>query len=76
MAAHHHTALPILDKETSKFLNYGKLRRHPQYTNTWNISYANGMGRLCQGVGTGYRGAGKLIEGTDTFHVVSFEDIP
>ena len=34
------------------------------------------MGRLCQGVGTGVNVLGKGVEGTDTFHVIKFEDIP
>ena len=34
------------------------------------------MGRLCQGVGTGKNGLGKIVEGTDIFHVINFEDIP
>ena len=34
------------------------------------------MGRLCQGVGTGKNGKGKIIEGTNTFFTIKFEDIP
>ena len=34
------------------------------------------MVRLCQGVGTGPNGIGKRIEGTNTFFVINFEDIP
>ena len=34
------------------------------------------MGRLCQGVGTGTNIIGKRVEGTNTFFVVRFEDIP
>ena len=34
------------------------------------------MGRLCQGVCTGGNGLGKRVEGTDTFYVIKFEDIP
>ena len=34
------------------------------------------MGRLCQGVVTGTNGKGKIIEGTYTFFVIKFEDIP
>ena len=72
---HHHAAFPVLDKETGKILNYGQLRRNPKYANTWNMSYANEMFRLCQGVGTRDGGFGKQIKGTDTFHVVHFEEI-
>ena len=34
------------------------------------------MGRLCQGVGTVTNGIGKRVEGTNTFYVIKFEDIP
>ena len=34
------------------------------------------MRRLCQGVVTGTNGIVKRIEGTNTFHVIKFEDIP
>ena len=34
------------------------------------------MGRLCQGVGKGPNDKGKRIEGTNTFFVIKFEDIP
>ena len=72
----HNTAFPVSDKETCKLINYGQLRRHPKYADTWNRSYANKTGLLCQGVETGYGGSGKRINGTDTFQVVCFEDTP
>ena len=34
------------------------------------------MGRLCQGVGKGKYGVGKRVEGTNTFYLIRFEDIP
>ena len=34
------------------------------------------MGRLCQGVGTVTNGIGKRVEGTNTFYVIKFEDLP
>ena len=34
------------------------------------------MGRLCQRMGTGENGIGKRVEGTNTFYVIKFEDIP
>ena len=34
------------------------------------------MGRFCQVVGTGKNFLGKILEGTDTFYVIKFEDIP
>ena len=34
------------------------------------------MVRLCQEVGTGVNGLGKRVEGTNTFYVIKFEEIP
>ena len=34
------------------------------------------MGRLCQGVGKGPNGKGNIIEGTNTFFAIKFENIP
>ena len=34
------------------------------------------MGRLCQGVGIGNNGIGKIVEGTNTLYVFKFKDIP
>ena len=34
------------------------------------------MGGLFQGLVTGKNGLGKIVEGTDTFYVMKFEDIP
>ena len=72
----HHAYLPVLCKETGNLLNYVQFLQHPQYADTWNRSYANEMGRLCQGVRTVDGGVGKIIKGTDTFHVFCFKDIP
>ena len=33
------------------------------------------MGRLCQGIGVGTQGIGKLVDGTNTFHVIYYDDI-
>ena len=33
------------------------------------------MVRLCQGVGKGENGLGKIVEGTNTFYIIRFEDI-
>ena len=49
-------AMPVLDEETGKTLEYGQLRKHPKYQKVWNESYSNELGRLCQGVGTGKKG--------------------
>ena len=37
--------------------------------------FSNEMDILCQGVGTGKNGLGKIVKVTDTFYVIKFEDI-
>ena len=59
-----HMSNSVLEHETGKQINYGKLRKHPRLQDTWKIPFSNEMGRLCQGVGTGPNGKGKRIEGT------------
>ena len=50
------TALPVLDVESAKILEHTQLRQHPHLKNMWDSSYANELGRLCQGVGEGTAG--------------------
>jgi hypothetical protein len=45
-------ALGVLDQVTGKVLEHRQLRKHPDYKETWDKSYANKLGRLCQGIGT------------------------
>ena len=71
-----HVAYLVLDHDTGKQLNYGQLRKHPKFQETWNKYFSNEMGRLCQGVGTGKNGLGKGLEGMDTFYVIKSEYIP
>ena len=71
-----HVAYSVLYHGTGKPMNYGQLRKHPKFQETRNKSFSNEIGRLCQGVGTGKNGLGKIVEGTDTFYVINFEDIP
>ena len=71
-----HVSNSVLEQETGKQLNYGQLRKHPRFQETWNISLSNEMGRLCQIFRTGTNGIGKIIEGTNKFFVIKFEDIP
>jgi len=42
----------------------------------WDRSYANELRRLCQGIGTGNKVGGKRVAGTNTFHLITFADIP
>ena len=56
-----HVAYYFLDNETSKLLNYGQLRNHPKYKETWNKYFSNEMGRLFQGVGKEKKGLCKRL---------------
>ena len=63
-----HLAYPMTNKETGKALEYRHLKRHPKLAITWQHSYSNDMGRLCQDFGQGTEGTnGKSVAGTDTF---------
>ncbi len=42
----------------------------------WDRSYANQLGHLCQGVGTGDKADGKQVAGTNTFHLIAYANIP
>ena len=68
---------PVYDQDSGDTLEYRQLRHHPQYCDIWEASYANELGRLCQGVGTGTKGVKKQqVEGTDTYRLIKFNDIP
>jgi hypothetical protein len=69
-------ALSVLNPLTGKFLEHRQLRRDPRFKATWDTSYANELGRLCQGVGTGNTPAGQRVAGTDTFICIEYNDIP
>ena len=70
-------ACPVLDAETGELLEHRQLRKHPAYKAVWDKSYANELGRLCQGVGTKPADpTTKRVEGTDTFRVIHYQDIP
>ena len=69
-----HVAHSVLDHDTGNQLNYGQLINHPKFQKTWNQSFSNEMGRLCQGVGIGKNNLGKRVEGTNTFHAIKFEN--
>ena len=68
--------MPVLDEETGQYLTFRQLMRHPRLSKIWKPSASNELGRLCQGIGVGPNGQGKRVEGTDTFFVIRYEDIP
>ena len=77
LAANLLAALPVLDEESGKLLEHRQLRRHPRLKETWDTSYANELGRLCQGIGKGTAGpAQQRVKGTSTFRVICYDDIP
>jgi len=69
-------ALSVLDTSTGEFLEHRQLRRDPRYKETWDTSYANELGRLCQGIGSGTTPTSKRVAGTNTFFLIDYHDIP
>jgi hypothetical protein len=69
-------ALSVLDPSTGEFLKHCQLHRDPRYKATWDTSYANELGRLCQGIGTGPSPNTKQVAGTNTFFLIDYHDIP
>jgi hypothetical protein len=67
-------AAPVLDTATGAMLEHRQLRCHPTYKKVWDKSYANELGRLCQGIGT--NPTKKQVDGTNTFKPIRYHDIP
>ncbi len=60
-------ALSVLDQATGKSLEHRQLHTDLRYKPTWDTAYANELGSLCQGIGTGPTPGSKQVEGTNTF---------
>ena len=70
-------AMPVLDKTSGQSLKYRQLRKKPKFSHIRNTSYANELGRLCQGIGKGSKiPKNQRVEGTNAFQIIKFEDIP
>ncbi len=69
-------ALLVLDPSTGKFLKHCQLHCDPCYKATWDTSYANEFGWLCQGIGTGPSPNTKWVASTNTFFLINYHDIP
>jgi hypothetical protein len=69
-------ALLVLDPATGKFLEHRQLHQDPHYKANWDTSYANELGRLCQGIGTGNTPTAQRVSGTNTFFLIDYQDIP
>ena len=59
-----------------KLLEHRQLRKDPGYKKVWDHSYSNELGHLDQGMGTGDIAGGKKVVGTNTFHIITYADIP
>jgi hypothetical protein len=70
------SALSALDPTTGDFLEHRQLRRDPRYKAVWDNFYANELGRLCQGIGSGNTPTKQQIGGTNTFFLIDYPDIP
>jgi hypothetical protein len=68
-------AVAVLDHETGESLKYRQLIKHPKYKQLWSSSYTKELGRLCQGF-KGKDSTRPPVDGTDTFHVINYTDIP
>ena len=65
--------MPVLDETSGQSLQYRQLRKHPKFAHIWNTSYANELGRLCQGIGKGSKvPKHQRVEGTNTFRLIKF----
>jgi hypothetical protein len=70
-------AMPVLNDETGKTLELRQLRQHPKYKAVWDTSYADKLGRLCQGIGKDAKDPTKpRVSGTNTFRPICYQDIP
>ncbi len=69
-------ALLVLDPATGKFLEHCQLRQDPRYKATWDTSYANELGCLCQGIRAGNTPIAQRVSGTNTFFLINHQDIP
>jgi hypothetical protein len=68
-------ALSVLDPTTSNMLEHCQLRRDPWYKTTWDTLYANELGRLCQGIGSGEAPSSKRSASTNTFFCINYYNI-
>jgi hypothetical protein len=71
------TAYSVLDHATGETLEHCQLRHRPKYKATWDKSYADEIGRLCQGVGQHPTMPNtQRVTGTNTMKPIMFQDIP
>jgi hypothetical protein len=68
-------AASVFHENTGNFLEWQQLHTHPTLSITWNTFYANKLGCLYQGIGTGPN-KGKHIKGTNTLFPILYNKIP
>ncbi len=61
---------------TGELLEHRQLHCDPRYKATWDTSYANELGCLCQGIGSGSTPNSQRVAGTNTFFLIDYQDIP
>jgi hypothetical protein len=69
-------ALSVLNPTTSDVLEHCQLQCDPWYKMTWDTSYFNELGHLCQGIGSGEAPNSKCVAGTNTFFCINYSNIP
>jgi hypothetical protein len=69
-------ALSVLNPATGEFLKHCQLPCNPWYKTKWDTSYANKLGRLCQGICLGSSPGTQWIVGTNTLFLIDYQDIP
>ena len=69
--------MPVPDETSRQSFQYRQLRKHPKFAHIWNTSFANELGRLCQGIVQGSKDPkNQHVEVTNTFRLIKFADIP
>eukprot|EP00804_Cyclotella_cryptica_P008093 CCRYP_004577-RA/>CCRYP_004577-RA protein AED:0.41 eAED:0.41 QI:0/-1/0/1/-1/1/1/0/231 len=69
-------ATSVLNHNSGLSLDYKQVHTHPKLGPIWSKSYANDLCQLCQGIGINDSGTNQCIQGTDTFYVTDYNNIP
>ncbi len=67
--------LSVLNPSTGEFLEHHQLCHDPCYKATWDTSYFNELGQLCQGKGTEPYPNTKRVADTNTFFLINYYNI-
>jgi hypothetical protein len=69
-------ALSVFDPTTGNMLELCQLQCNPWYKTTWDTLYANELGHLCQGIGSGKAPSSKHVASTKMFFRIDYHNIP